>query len=132
MPNQTTKPNDAAGAFGCILLLLFGGVICVWVYQKVDALGWIQHTGDSAITAQANWLVGESKDCYTYPIPVNPPKGEDIGYALGQVNCDNGPLHDMKIRFYGRRAQPEYGVVYWKCTREESGFECDEQYGFRR
>ena len=132
MPDQKSNQGDKVGTLGCLLLLFLGCIFCIWVYQKIDALGWVRHSVDSTITAQTNWLIGESKGCYTYPILVDPPKGEKIGYALGQVNCDNGPLHDMKIAFYGRITQPEYGVIYWKCTRKESGFECYEQSGLRR
>jgi hypothetical protein len=50
----------------------------------------------------------------------------EIGYALSHLDCDNGPEHEVTIRFWGREEQPKAYVISWKCTREERGFTCVE------
>jgi hypothetical protein len=108
-----------------ICFVVFGGAIG---YNWLDSLGLIPHQEEGSITAQANWFVGESKTCTSLPLSA-PTEGKGIGYALSYLRCDEGPVHQVRIRFLGREEQPEYLTVYWKCTRKDSGFECDELSG---
>ena len=88
----------------------------------------IPHRTESLITAQGNWFVGESKSCSSVPFTA-PSEGKETGYALSSIACDDGPVRQVKIRFWGRQEQPEYAIVYWKCTREDDGFTCLELSG---
>lgn len=98
------------------------------VYTWLDAAGRISHEEESSITAQTDWLVGESKYCESTPIL----DAQRNGYAVASLRCDEGPEHLTKIHFWGRELQPEYVTVYWKCTREESAFTCYESSGAPR
>jgi hypothetical protein len=40
----------------------------IGAYQAADSRGWLPHEEDSVITGQANWFLGESKDCMSYPL----------------------------------------------------------------
>jgi hypothetical protein len=88
----------------------------------------MEHREDSVITAQANWFVGESKECTSYPLDaktaqiVNKPKG----YAISQIKCDGGSEHSVKISFFGRTEQPEYDWITWRCTRNQDSFTCKQ------
>ena len=55
--------------------------------------------------------------------------GKNAGDAVQRVDCDNGPEHHFKIKFYGRVEQPEYVAVQWSCTRTAGGFTCSELSG---
>ena len=48
-----------------------------------DDLGWVSHTRDTVITAEPNWLVGESKTCYS--TPVDPTTAKAISVELGAL-----------------------------------------------
>ncbi len=101
------------------------------LYDKADSSGWISHEEDSVITAQTNWFVGESKNCTSYPLSPEAARamGKNAGDAVQRVDCDNGPEHHFKIKFYGRVEQPEYVAVQWSCTRTAGGFTCSELSG---
>jgi hypothetical protein len=51
------------------------------------------------------------------------------GYALGYFNCDDGPAHSISVEVWGRKEQPEYGTMFWKCTRQPDNFVCIETAG---
>jgi hypothetical protein len=114
----------------CLILVMFVGlVICPMIYENADSSGIIPHNEETTISAQPTWLVGESKDCVSYPLLTYAqaaPLGRPVGYAVDRINCDNGPQHRIRIKFFGRLEQPEYSAVQWKCTREEGGFTCYE------
>jgi hypothetical protein len=129
--------RENEGALGCLGLLVVITVIAAisWgAYEELDSAGWIPHNEETIITAQPSWLIGESKECLSYP-PFNQaeayPLGKPVGYAVARMKCDDGPEHQMKIRFFGRMEQPEYASVRWKCTRGEDGFTCYELGGIR-
>jgi hypothetical protein len=119
---------------GCLFVIAVIAAISWGAYDGLDSLGWIPHNEETAITAQSSWLVGESKECVSYP-PFNQaeayPLGKPVGYAVALIKCDDGPEHRIKIRFFGRIEQPEYAAVRWKCTRGEDGFTCYELGGIR-
>ena len=106
--------------------LVIGGIIFA-LNGGLDSIGWVSHEENSTITAQANWLVGESKPCKSKPMDAN------IGYAMGYLECDDGPAHSVKITFYGRKDQPEYKEVFWVCTRNsflnDAAFTCKQTGG---
>lgn len=111
------------------VFLLIGGLIggCVAGYEKLDSTGLLLHKRESVITAQANWFVGESKDCTSSPDGFGVAKGN----AVQSLSCDDGPEHRVRITFFGRVNQPEYVLVQWKCTRSAEGFTCSELSGIR-
>ena len=118
------KNESVSSGIGCLVVVGLFGALVVGVYQALDRSGWIPHTAECAITARADWFVGESKTCTS---GVNSLTGEITG-----LHCDDGPEHDVKIKYFGRVKQPEYAAVEWKCTRRESGFTCYEQSGYRQ
>jgi hypothetical protein len=114
-------------------LILVGAAVGIW-YVGSDSgwfphdSGWFPHDEESVITAQANWFVGETKDCYSYPLDSQSATAlnKSPGDAVYHVNCDDGPKHKVKITFYGRKEQPEKALVSWKCTRKEDSFICKQ------
>jgi hypothetical protein len=109
-------------AFGIAAGLLYAA------YGDLDSAGWLPHWEQSVITAQPNWLVGESKDCISSPLDgrsahtLNRAKG----YAISQISCDGGPEHSVGIQFFGRIEQPERTWVSWRCKRNEASFTCKQ------
>jgi len=124
----TKKTSDRAEGYGCLVLLAVVCAVVYWAYTGIDSIGWMEHREDSVITAQANWFIGESKDCTSYPLDaktaqaLNKPKG----YSVSQINCDGGPEHQVKISFFGRTEQPEYDWITWRCTRNDGSFTCKQ------
>ncbi len=120
--------SDSGKGLGCFVLLAIVVGICYWVYTGIDSVGWMQHSEESTITAQANWFVGESKDCTSYPL--NAKSAQEMskpkGYALSKISCDDGPEHSVQITFFGRTEQPEFAWVTWRCTRHDSSFTCKQ------
>lgn len=125
-----SKTSDKVLGYGC-LLLIFGVIVAAGsAYDQLDSWGFIQHDAETTITAQQNWFVGEAKYCFSTPTTV-PSPSQAVGYAFDFVKCDEGGNHQIKVHFWGRKVQPEYLQVYWKCTRHESDFECLETGGDR-
>jgi len=89
-----------------------------FAYAPLNSIGWIEHTRQTTITAQATWMVGEAKHCVSDPAK-----------AFDMVLCDGGPPRDMPVSFFGREIQPEYSAVNWNCIRDGSGFTCLEVSG---
>jgi hypothetical protein len=122
-------------AVGYAVIALIAGVIggSITMYKGLDSYGWLSHSEDTVITAQGNWIVGETKDCKSYPIDAALAKesGKEVGYAMYRVVCDDGPEHQVRVRFYGRTSQPEYGVVGWRCIRNIYSFTCEETVSVR-
>ena len=58
--------------------------LLVRFYERVDSSGWVAHREDTTIRAEPGWLVGESKECTSYPLDAATARatGKDTGYAL--------------------------------------------------
>lgn len=120
---------------GCLGVLIFGFIVVVSVLigvSSLDSHGLIAHTDEAQVTAEINWFIGESKTCHSTPLDKDAALavGKNYGNAVSLFACDSGPTHDVKVTFYGRRDQPEYGTVFWRCTRNENGFTCAETAGY--
>jgi hypothetical protein len=113
------KKSEFEG-FGCLVVIGVIGVILYAVFEELDSNAWVPHREDSIITAQANWFVGESKECMSYPVLLQK------GNAISLISCDGGPEHSVKVTFYGRVKQPEYRWINWRCTRNEDSFTCKQ------
>lgn len=120
MAENKAKSNG----IGCVTLLVLYA-LCVGVYQGwlwLDREGYRSHTVNSTITAQENWMPGETKLCASAPFSreESTANGKPEGYVFERIACDDGPDHNVKIEFYGEESQ--LGVkysVYWSCTRNE-------------
>lgn len=126
--NASKKASDAATGYGCLILLGIVVAVCYWAYAGIDSIGWMEHREDSVITAQANWFVGESKECTSSPLDDKTAESvkKPLGYAVSRISCDDGPEHNVTITFFGRTEQPEYVWVSWRCTRNEDSFTCKQ------
>ncbi len=101
------------------------------IYSAMDENSQVPHSVETSISAQENWLVGESKECTS---PVLDTKtahyiNQEPGYVASFVSCDNGPQHAIKVTFYGQLNQPEHKLITWRCTRESEGFTCKQKGG---
>jgi hypothetical protein len=126
-------PGAIAGAIGCFASIVIVGFFLFQAYEGLDNSGWIPHDVETRITVGNNWLVGETRECYSLPFP----KGYGVvhgryGYAVAEIFCDAGPPHDpshnMKVKFWGRIYQPEHSQhrALWRCTRTSDSFECKQ------
>ena len=108
-------------SLGWLILLCFVGYAIYGGYGWLDSIGWISHQEEMVISARSDWLAGESKECrsYTRKREWDSFQDKDVGYAMPWVKCDDGPDHHMKVTFYGRKLQPEYETISWRCTRNE-------------
>ncbi len=125
---------NSIGKF-CFIALVFTGLLAgiFGIYSWLDESRQIAHQEETVITARSDWLVGESKDCRsaTLSSDVSSHLGKESGYAMAYISCDDGPEHQMKIRFYGQKIQTEYKAVNWRCTRNEVSFTCNQTGGVR-
>jgi hypothetical protein len=88
--------------------------------------GYARHSVETSISAQQNWIVGETKACSSFPLRDMEAYrlGKEPGYIAASINCDDGPMHTVTVNLYGRLNQPEHRIAYWNCTRESEGFTC--------
>ena len=122
------------GAIFLILLWIFfsdslataGPASWVDVYDGVMPEGYSRHSVETWVSADENWIVGETKECKSYPlIPVGARYfGREPGDASGSFLCGDGPKHRVSVNFYGRLNQPEHKTAYWDCTRNPESFTC--------
>jgi len=130
MTTTSTAQSFRESARGLAYLFVLGVVAypAYAIYAAIDSSGWIPHREDGVITAQANWFVGESKDCMSYPLDIGAARTlhKMKGDAITKISCDDGPDHNVKITFWGRTEQPEYSWVRWQCTRNEGSFTCKQ------
>ena len=117
----------AAGFLFGLCYIAFG------VYGWVDSAGYISHREETVISARSDWLVGESKECTTSTLNSDSAAllNKSIGFAMASVACDGGIDHKMEVTFYGRKVQPEYNTVTWRCIRNETSFTCYQTGGQR-
>lgn len=115
---------------GCIFILMIVGTAIFAGYEGLDSIGWISHREETVITARSDWLVGESKECWSTPLNSEGAAllKMDLGYTMSSVSCDDGQEHKMSVTFYGRKAQTQYKVVTWRCTRSEVSFLNDNSF----
>jgi hypothetical protein len=120
--------KSSSEGLGCMILVGILVAIVYGGYSGIDSVGWIPHREDSVITAQANWFVGETKECYSYPLDAQAAKSmsKSVGNAIYKINCDGGPEHRVTITFYGMAEQPENAWASWNCTRKEDSFVCKQ------
>jgi hypothetical protein len=129
---ETPKTSGVAGwgaLILCAMAVYFLFVVTSndpQVPSEVDATGYISHTVQSAITARSNWLVGETKYCVSNPLDPGAASLAErkTGYAFLRVQCDDGPEHNIEIKFLGAEYQPGTAEAQWKCTRSEESFTC--------
>jgi hypothetical protein len=120
--------------FCFIVLVLIGLPFGIFeIYSWMDKSRQIAHQEETVITARSDWLVGESKDCWSATLnsDVSAHLGKESGYAMSSISCDDGPEHEMKVTFYGQKVQIEYKVVNWRCSRNEISFTCNQTGGVR-
>jgi hypothetical protein len=124
------ESNDNGVGCGCLFILAILAALAFAGYEGLDSMGWIPHREDTVISARGDWLPGESKECLSYTRKKDWPAFKDkaVGYAMSWVKCDDGPDHQMKVTFYGRKVQPEYETIRWRCTRSEVSFFNDNSF----
>jgi hypothetical protein len=129
------KHEITDGWSGILVLALFAAI---GGYIWLDSIGWISHRESTVISVRGDWLTGESKQCWSPALDSEraASQGEEAGYALSRVFCDDGPEHTMEVAFYGQKVQREYSVVLWRCVRSGAFFGGDSficyQTGGRR
>jgi|SRR5882672_2523941 len=116
---------------GSVKVLILAVLLAVPSYFGLDEKGWVPHTLETVITAQATWIGGESKDCVSYPLDAKTAErlSRETGDAMTMITCDDGPSHRIKVQFFGRVVQPEFASVDWRCTRKVDEFECEQTGG---
>jgi hypothetical protein len=112
-----------------LVVLSFLAAMFYGCWTVVDEAGWISHNRDTTITAQSDWLVGESKVCISFPLDAEFAAyvGAEKNDVTHRMNCDKGPDHEMPLTFWGRVKRPEHraaGGVNWRCVKKSDGFVC--------
>jgi len=121
------------GIFAALIYLFYLGIANdPIVPQDLDSTGYFSHKIQTTITAQDSWIVGESKDCMSYPLNAEAARnaGKEQGYAFSNVDCDNGPGHNMLVTFWGSKDQPGKYAALWNCTRTADAFVCKQTAAF--
>jgi len=120
--------NSGDGCLGCLFGIFVIGVCLYQGYESIEHSGYIPHTVETSITAQANWLVGESKACHSFPYDADTARmtGKEPGYVAGPIVCDDGPPHEINVTVYARMEQPSRAQIDWNCVRDSSGFTCKQ------
>jgi len=96
--------------------------------REVDASGYISHKVESTITADPNWLVGETRTCISSILGPQDAKilQKPVGYALWGLGCGSGEWHRITITFWGSQVQAGKKAAYWNCTRTTDSFTCKQ------
>ena len=135
LSERTVEPySESSGAAGNLILIVIAIGVVYGGYRWFDSIGWVSHQEDTSISVSNNWLVGESKECGSVPLDSEAAArlGKEVGYTMSDVSCrDDAPKHQMKVTFYGRKVQPEYNVVTWRCNRDLLSFTCYQTGGQR-
>jgi hypothetical protein len=115
-----------------LTIAVIGGWLALWcaIFWGFHALsfnGYFPHFVETEISVQPDWIIGETKNCKSYPhIPQSATyfkKG--LGYAADSLYCDDKlSMHLVKVNLYGRLYQPEHNIAYWSCTRNSESFTC--------
>ena len=116
---------DSDSAFGWLVGLVFVAILIYWGYVALDTEGYLPHKETAAVWAAPNWMVGETRDCYTPSIN---------GSVTTSFVCDvTGEMKQSEVTFYGRLEQPAYDYVQWRCTRNDpDAFTCKQLDGTRQ
>ena len=131
-----SKAGDVLLKLAMAVAIIWTGIVVLWAayrgYKQADSCGWLTHRRQAQVVADSsNWLVGETKECTSFPLPAEKDSERPVGYAVDAVYCDKGASqHETEVRFFGRIIQPEYAVVRWNCARDQEGFACYELGGF--
>jgi hypothetical protein len=57
--------KERARGWSRLILLFFVGYALYGGYEWLDSIGWISHRENTSISARNDWLVGESKECWS-------------------------------------------------------------------
>jgi hypothetical protein len=114
---------------GIVAILAVLGSMIFGARDAADEAGWISHSRDTTITAQSDWLVGESKVCVSFPLDEEFAKLVDAekGSVVQNINCDRGPDHKISITFWGRIVRTDRRAasgVSWRCVKKSDSFTC--------
>jgi len=113
--------------YGCLVLLGIAIALCVeHIRELIQSDGW--NTKKTASYGEANWFVGESKDCTSYALDEKTAHSMEkpVGYSISKISCDGGSEHSVKITFFGRIEQSDHSWIRWRCTRNQDSFTCKE------
>lgn len=128
-------------AIGIFLVPLVGYQIWKLAHAGLVDNEMVSYERQTLISASSNWLPGETMYCTSVTLDSKTANdlGKPPGYALSGIDCDNGPVHDMKVTFYGNPVEPQYELVYWNCTRNQetllgggTTFTCKQAGGVRK
>lgn len=124
--------EDQNPGLGCLVTVAIFAAIIYYSFadnphapKEIDSTGYLSHKVESIITAQATWMVGESKYCTSFPSEAglyNKPEG----YAFSYVSCDGGPVRNIPITFWGAEYQLGKKYAKWYCTRTADSFTCKQ------
>lgn len=122
--SEPVRPGQA------IFWAVIAAIVLMWVGGGFDQIGWEWHTVQTDITADANWIVGETRECTSLPLTPADAKVMHVQpwSAVELIQCGSGPYHNISIRFWGRIARPDKQEVGWRCTRFADSFVCKATY----
>jgi hypothetical protein len=98
------------------------------VPKEIDSTGYVSHKVESTITADPNWIIGESRTCISNPLDSLNAKelNKPFAYALWGLQCGDGDWHRITITFWGSAVQVGKKAAYWNCVRTSDSFTCKQ------
>jgi len=158
MPDSKDDWKSTAWGCGCLFLLIVIGSIAYGVYSYahdwLDEAGWIEHSYDTPVWMEGEWLTGEYRICQM-PGPVwgKLPTYAHLLCGKGLQNADDGVwpapfrdglsdreyagvfsighwdtvehyFHVLPVQYWGRIDRSDRTTFSWSCQREENGLVC--------
>jgi hypothetical protein len=127
--------DSQAQGLGCLAVVAVIGLLIYYTFvdnpkapQEIDATGYISHKVESTITADSNWMVGESRTCISKPLDSTSARvlQKPVDYALWGLNCGGGDFRKITIKFWGSAVQSGKKAAYWNCVRTSDSFTCKQ------
>jgi hypothetical protein len=119
-----------SGVWGCLTTLCILALLILGGYEWLESVAWVSHREETLITVNADWLVGESKQCWSITLDSRSAAllHKETGYAMYSVNCGDGAQHSIKVNFYGSEIQGANRLINWRCEREQPSFLNDNSF----
>lgn len=153
MPNSKDDWKSTAGGLGCLVLLIVLGFLAYGAYGWLDETGWIEHSHDTPVWIEGEWLTGEYRICQmtgplwgelptyahllcgkglqnvdgVWPAPFrNSLSAEEIRgvFIVGHSDAVEHYFHVLPVGYWGMIDRKDKGTFSWSCQKQEKGLEC--------
>ncbi len=153
MPNSKDDWKSTAGGMGCLFLLFVVGWLAYGAYGLLDESGWIQHSHDTPVWIEGEWLTSEYRGCKmpgrawgelptyahllcgkglqniddAWPAPfrngLSPEEYVGV-FSKGHWDTAEHYFHVLPVRYWGKINRLDRDTFSWSCQKQESGLVC--------